>query len=110
MRTIDFVSTPDEAGAVAAEGLRQGREGAVIVRLPAADLVSFYGKRCETVLVTPHDAAIPLDAKGIFLTEETKEKLRLLYETALLLYAGGGAKTILEAADRMRTIFRKGRL
>ena len=110
MRYIDFVSTPDEAGALAAKGLREGHEGAVIVRLPDADMVSFYGKRCETVLVTARDAAIPLDAKNISLSEETKERLHLLYEAALLLYAGGGAESILAAADRMRVIFRKRRL
>ncbi len=110
MRYIDFVSTPDEAGALAAEGMREGREGAVIVRLLDADMVSFYGKRCETVLVTARDAAIPLNATNISLPAETKERLCLLYETALLLYAGGGAESILAAVDRMRGIFQKRRL
>ena len=110
MRYIDFVSTPDEAGALAAKGLRKGREGAVIVRLPDADMVSFYGKRCETVLVTAKEAAIPLNTTNISLPAETKERLHLLYETALLLYAGGGAESILAAADRMRVVFRKRRL
>ncbi len=109
MRYIDFVSTPDAAGAVAAKGLRERREGAVIVRLSDRDLISFYGKRCETVLVTPQEAAIPLDAETGSLPAETKEKLQFLYEAALLFYAGGGADSILAAADRMRVVFRKGR-
>lgn len=110
MRYIDFVSTPDEAGALAAEGMREGQEGAVIVRLLDADMVSFYGKWCETVLITPEEAAIPLNSTNISLPAETKEWLHLLYETALLLYAGGGAESILAAADRMRGIFQKRRL
>lgn len=109
MRYIDFVSTPDEAGALAADGIRQGLDGAVIVRVPDGDLISFYGKRCETVRVTPQEAAIPLGVKSVLLPKETEEKLQLLYVSALLLYAGGGAQNILEAADRMRVIFRKRR-
>ena len=107
MKEIIFASSLDEAGAIAVRRQRDGKSGAVIVRAGGKDLVSFFGETTGAVLVCPKDAALP-DRAGDFrnLSEDgAARRLQLLYEAALIFYAGGGAASLLEAADRLRPCF-----
>ncbi len=107
MKEIIFASSLDEAGALAAHRQRDGKSGAVIVRAGEKDLISFFGETTGAVLVCPRDAALPewagdfrnLSAGGC------AGRLQLLYVAALIFYAGGGAASLLEAADRLRPCF-----
>ena len=107
MKEIIFASSLDVAGAIAVRVQRNGKSGAVIVRAGEKDLVSFFGETTGAVLVCPKDAALPAVAGEFRNPSEdgNVRRLQLLYEAALIFYAGGGAKSLLEAADRLRPCF-----
>ncbi len=109
MRVVVFARHLDDIGAIASQRLRAGESGAVIVRIGQKDLISFYGDHMGSVMVSPADAALPKVA-GDFRENAADGniwRLQRLYESALILYASGGAPSLLSAADRMRRIFRR---